>query len=462
MKEFFGRENYYLRLLSDFMLVVIAYYITAIVSYKGSFLHDREILLVLIITWYFSSKWIHIYDDFRTLKYIDEFFLLLPMICIQGVVLILGFFLVDNHENARKFVFEYLLLLMLPLGIKKYISKKVYQHFRRNGTNQRNLLIVGSSNMGMSFYDFVSENSQFGYKPVGFVDDSKPLYLNELYKGTLKDIHQVIVDYKVDEVIVAMSNFDRKSLQEIIMVGEKNAIRTRIIPDYFSFNSNKFRMEMFGNFPVITVRDEPLNKFHWRVIKRFVDIVFSLLVCVLLFSWLFPIIMLLIRLDSKGNVFFIQDRWGRNNQLIRCFKFRTMRADSKVVVAGKFQQTTAGDARITKIGAFLRKTNLDELPQFINVLLGNMSVVGPRPHAVPHNIESQALIDNYSLRHWVKPGITGWAQVNGLRGETKDFSLMRKRVEFDIWYIENWTPWLDFKIVGMTIYNIFKGDEMAY
>jgi putative colanic acid biosynthesis UDP-glucose lipid carrier transferase len=139
-----------------------------------------------------------------------------------------------------------------------------------------------------------------------------------------------------------------------------------------------------------------------------------------------------------------------------------MRADSKVVVAGKFQQTTAGDARITKIGAFLRKTNLDELPQFINVLLGNMSVVGPRPHAVPHNIESQALIDNYSLRHWVKPGITGWAQVNGLRGETKDFSLMRKRVEFDIWYIENWTPWLDFKIVGMTIYNIFKGDEMAY
>lgn len=139
-----------------------------------------------------------------------------------------------------------------------------------------------------------------------------------------------------------------------------------------------------------------------------------------------------------------------------------MNVDSELVIHGKFQQTTANDPRITKVGAFLRKSSLDELPQFINVILGKMSVVGPRPHAVPHNVESQMKINNYSVRHWVKPGITGWAQVNGLRGETKEFDLMRKRVEFDIWYIENWSIWLDTKIFLKTIYNIVKGDTMAY
>lgn len=462
MKDYFGRENYYLRLITDVVVLLISFYLTSIVSHRNSYIHDREVFVLLVVIWYFSSKIIQIYDDFRTLKFIDEFLLLLPVVAVQALVLVIFFFFLNDRDNARKFVLDYCGILLVAMTFKKFLFKKIFQQLRRKGQNIRNLLIVGSSDMGVSFFDFVKNNAQFGYNPVGFIDDTKSLYLNGLYKGNFDEVDKVIVENNIDEIVVAMPQFNKQQLDKIISAGEKNAIRTRIIPDYFRFSSNKFKMGMFGNFPMITVRDEPLNLVHWRIVKRTIDIVFSVLVCLFIFSWLFPIIAILIRLESKGNVFFVQERWGRNKEIIRCLKFRTMFVESKVVVDGKFQQTTENDPRITKIGRFLRKTNLDELPQFINVLMGSMSVVGPRPHAIQHNIESQALIHNYAVRNWVKPGVTGWAQVNGLRGETKDFSLMRKRVVFDIWYIENWTPWLDFRIVIMTVYNMVKGEDMAY
>lgn len=417
---------------------------------------------ILVFAWYFSSKWINIYDDFRTLKFIDEILLLLPVVALQALVMIVCFFVIDDHNYARRFVLDYSLFLSGILAVKKYTFKKIFQSLRVKGGNVRNLLIIGSNDIGMSFFDFIKSNNQFGYKVVGFIDSAKDVRLNGLYKGRIEDIERIICESKAHEIIIALPDFDKKQIDYIVSIGEKKAIRTRIIPEYFRFNSNKFRMEMFGNFPIVTVRDEPLNQSHFRLSKRFLDIFLSLFLCVFIFSWLFPIIALLIKLDSKGSVFYMQERWGLNNENFRFFKFRTMRADSKLVVEGKFQQTIANDPRITRVGAFLRKTSLDELPQFFNVLLGNMSIVGPRPHAVPHNIESQVKINNYSLRHWVKPGITGWAQVNGLRGETKEFDLMRKRVEFDIWYIENWTPWLDVRIFSMTVYNFVKGDLMAY
>jgi putative colanic acid biosynthesis UDP-glucose lipid carrier transferase len=333
---------------------------------------------------------------------------------------------------------------------------------RAKGKNVKNLLIVGSTESGLSFFNFIKANPHFGYHAVGFVDYKKNESLNGQYKGNIDEIERVIMEYKVDELIVALPTFDKKQLNKLTRISENKGIRTRIIPDYFNFNSNKYRMEMFGKFPIILVRDEPLNHFFSRFIKRSMDVLLSLLICIFILSWLLPIVAILIKMDSKGSVFYLQPRWGQDNKLFTCLKFRTMRADSNLVVAGKFQQTTEKDNRITKIGAFLRKTSLDEFPQFLNVLWGDMSIVGPRPHAVPHNEESQLLINNYSIRHWVKPGITGWAQVNGLRGETKDFQLMRRRVEFDIWYIENWTPWLDFKIFAMTIYDFIKGDQLAY
>jgi putative colanic acid biosynthesis UDP-glucose lipid carrier transferase len=456
------RDNYAFRILSDLASIVIAYCFTSIFIYRNYFIQDKVILLFLILAWYFSSKWTNLYDDFRTLKFIDEFLLLLPIVALQALIMIVCFFVMNDHAYARRFVLDYSIGLLGILVTKKYLFKKIYQHFRLKGSNVRNLLIIGSNDIGLSFFDFIKSNNQFGYKVVGFIDATKNDRLNGLYKGRIEDIERIIGENEADEIIIALPDFDKDQINYIISIGEKKAIRTRIIPEYFRFNSNKFTMEMFGNFPMVTVRDEPLNQIHCRLVKRMLDVFVSLFLCVFIFSWLFPIIAILIKLDSKGSVFYIHERWGRNNEHFKFFKFRTMRVDSELVIEGKFQQTTANDARITPIGAFLRKTSLDELPQFFNVLLGNMSIVGPRPHAVPHNIESQVRINNYSIRHWVKPGITGWAQVNGLRGETKEFDLMRRRVEFDIWYIENWTPWLDIRIFSMTVYNFVKGDLMAY
>ena len=463
MKYHFTEKNYNItKVSSDFAILILSYYLTSILSHRNEFIHDREILLLLVVSWYFSSKWIDIYDDFRTLKFIDELLLLLPLIIVQALIIIVAFFMTNDHIHVRKFVFEYCAWLFGILVIKKYLFKKIYQYLRRSGDNVKNVLIIGSNDIGMSFFNFLNSNSHFGYSVVGFVDSTKNAQLNGLYKGKIEEIERIINENKADEIIVALPDFNKSELDFIIGVGEKKAIRTRIIPDYFKFNSNKYKMEMFGSFPMVTVRDEPMNQIHFRFLKRLGDIVCSIFVCVFIFSWLFPIVALLIKMDSAGDVFYIQERWGKDNKQFRFFKFRTMNIDSQLVVKGKFQQTTKNDSRITKIGVFLRNTSIDELPQFFNVLMGNMSIVGPRPHAIPHNEESLRLIHNYSVRHWVKPGITGWAQVNGLRGETKDFSLMRKRVEFDIWYIENWSVWLDVKIFFMTIYDMVKGDIMAF
>jgi putative colanic acid biosynthesis UDP-glucose lipid carrier transferase len=195
-----------------------------------------------------------------------------------------------------------------------------------------------------------------------------------------------------------------------------------------------------------------------RVVKRLFDIAFSLFVIVFIFSWLYPILALLIKLESPGPVIFKQERSGRNNVQFYCYKFRSMRVNDEC----HLKQASKNDCRITRIGRILRKTSLDELPQFFNVLLGNMSVVGPRPHMLKHTEHYREVVDQYMVRHYMKPGITGWAQVNGYRGETIELGLMEKRVEHDIWYMENWSALLDIKIVMLTVLNVIKGEKNAY
>jgi exopolysaccharide biosynthesis polyprenyl glycosylphosphotransferase len=212
-----------------------------------------------------------------------------------------------------------------------------------------------------------------------------------------------------------------------------------------------------GKFAVLSNRYEPLEEIENRIKKRVFDIIFSSLVIVFVMSWLFPIIGLIIKLQSPGPVLFKQLRSGKDNRPFLCYKFRSMRLNNE-----NHKQATIDDDRITKIGRFLRRTSLDELPQFLNVLLGDMSTIGPRPHILTMTNEYSQIINQYMVRHLLKSGITGWAQVNGFRGETKDPELMRKRVEYDIWYLENWSMGLDLKIVFMTILQVIKGDKNAY
>ncbi len=456
-------KNRHQRQFVDIVLLGFAFYLAISLSGKESSNTQFLIPILLIFIWYFTSKYTNLYDDFRTTSFVEEMLVMLPNILFQLISIGFIYFIVNDNDHVRTIALLYIILVTVFLTLKKYFLKQWKLYNWITGIDTKNLLIIGSGEQAVAFYNTALHNKQFGYNPVGFLEDDMPNKLHGKFLDKIDNLEKVIEKYNVDEIIISLSNYETEKVKKILVIADKYAIRTKIIPEYFQFFSNKFKMDIFGHLPIITVREEPLEEFHWYMLKNLFDIFFTLLLFVFVFSWLFPIIAIAIKLDSKGPVFYIQDRWGKNGKPFKCIKFRSMVHNANTVREnGRFNQTVKNDSRVTKVGAFLRKTNFDELPQFFNVLWGNMSVIGPRPHAVQHSIESKEQIDNYLLRHLIKPGITGWAQVNGYRGETSDIFLMKKRVEFDIWYIENWTPWLDMKVIIMTIYSMIKGDLMAY
>ncbi|OFX67447.1 MAG: hypothetical protein A2X12_11410 [Bacteroidetes bacterium GWE2_29_8] len=235
-------------------------------------------------------------------------------------------------------------------------------------------------------------------------------------------------------------------------------MRLKLVPDFSGFLNKKVEIKFYNKIPILTLHKEPLENPVNRIIKRFFDIIFSSLVILIVFPLIFPIIALIIKLTSRGPVFYKQKRAGRNYKVFIIWKFRSMTLGNNK----EYIQAKKEDARVTKIGKFIRKTSIDELPQFLNVLMGDMSVVGPRPHPLKLDEEYKMLVDQYMIRNWVKPGITGFAQVKGFRGETESKWKMHKRVQYDIWYIENYTFFLDMYIIVNTILNIFKGEKNAY
>jgi putative colanic acid biosynthesis UDP-glucose lipid carrier transferase len=277
--------------------------------------------------------------------------------------------------------------------------------------------------------------------------------------GGFDAIEEFILEEKVDEMYVALHIDNLEVINKLVKICEHNMVRIKFIPDFQLYTkSSKVEVTFYENTPVLMFRREPLEFTSNRIIKKVFDICFSSLVILLIFPWLFPIIMLIIKLESKGPVFFKQERSGRDNRSFMFLKFRSIHIND----LAHEKQTEKGDARITKFGAFIHRTSIDELPQFFNVFWGDMSVVGPRPHMVNLAKEYSELINNYLVRQYAKPGITGWAQVNGYRGETKELIDMENRVDYDIWYIENWSLLLDIKIIIRTIINIFTGEENAY
>jgi Undecaprenyl-phosphate glucose phosphotransferase len=268
------------------------------------------------------------------------------------------------------------------------------------------------------------------------------------------------VENQIDELFCALPNNEEDKIRELIEFGDENLIRVKIVPDLTKFlthHLNKIEIDYYGQIPVMTMRSEPLESFVNRFIKRGFDIAFSILIIVFILSWLFPLVALIIKLTSKGPILFVQERSGLRNRSFQVIKFRSMYVNDDA----HHRQAYKNDERITPIGKFLRRTNLDELPQFINVFLGQMSVIGPRPHMLKHTEEYSKIIDKFMVRHLVKPGITGWAQVNGYRGETRNPKDMEGRVRADVWYIENWSFALDVKIIMLTVINMLRGEENA-
>ncbi|HQV50752.1 MAG: exopolysaccharide biosynthesis polyprenyl glycosylphosphotransferase [Flavobacteriales bacterium] len=328
-------------------------------------------------------------------------------------------------------------------------------------TAVKDLVIVGNSPAAEDIFQYCQDQTVRGYRFCGvFSDEPIEGKLGSRLIGDVESAKAYTLQNKIDIVYCALPGTRRQEITDLMEFCERNTIRFRVIPSAESFIPvvNASQLEFHGAVPVSKLRREPLDKKLSRVVKRVFDFVFSLSVILFIFTWLFPILALLIKLSSRGPVFFKQNRLGRDNKSFVCWKFRSMKmnkeADSK--------QAVKNDPRVTVVGRFLRKSNLDEMPQFLNVLTGQMSVVGPRPHPLKLNDQYRDIIDKYMVRHFVRPGITGWAQVNGLRGETRTPELMERRVDLDIWYLENWSFFLDLKIIVKTVTNMFGKDPNAY
>jgi len=333
------------------------------------------------------------------------------------------------------------------------------KYARKLGYNFRTILFVGNPNKHPILLQFLQNDLYLGYKLIGYINIENTGHSNLTYLGDLTDLEQLHASNNINEVFVASELGTETLIDKILLYCDKNFIRVKFAPIFHSeISFRRINIDFYNNVPIVSFRKEPLELPGNRIIKRIMDIIFSISVLVLLLSWLYPLIALLIKASSKGPVLFKQVRTGEHGKVFTCYKFRSMQMNSNANLI----QATKNDTRTTGLGKFLRKTNLDELPQFFNVLIGNMSVVGPRPHMLKHTEHYSELMQNYLVRHLSKPGITGWAQVNGFRGEIELVEDLENRVNSDIWYVENWSFLLDLKIIGLTILNMIRGQEKAY
>jgi putative colanic acid biosynthesis UDP-glucose lipid carrier transferase len=277
-------------------------------------------------------------------------------------------------------------------------------------------------------------------------------------KIEISEAKDYILKNKIDEIYGTIDSLRQREIDDLINFADNNLKTIKLIPDSDSVFYRNLALDYYGYLPIISLRKIPLDIEVNKRFKRFFDVIFSILMFATIFFWFFPIIALLIKIESKGPVFFKQIRNGLNNKEFKCYKFRSMFLNSEANI----KQVERNDPRITRIGKLLRKTSLDELPQFINVLKGEMSVVGPRPHMVKETERFAENINKFMVRHLIKPGITGLAQVSGYRGEVETENDIKGRVKYDIFYIENWSFSLDVKIIFLTVFNIFKGEKKAY
>jgi exopolysaccharide biosynthesis polyprenyl glycosylphosphotransferase len=278
------------------------------------------------------------------------------------------------------------------------------------------------------------------------------------YLGGIDQLFDDLENTKISSIIFCDDNIDVELYKKIVDVAEHKMIRIYMVPGFKYVNLGPYYLDVIHEVPFLKLLREPLSNPKKQILKRSFDVGFSLFVMIFLLSWLIPVIALIIKLESNTSVFFLQKRSGLNNETFNCIKFRSMAVNKNA----DLETASKNDPRVTKFGAFMRKTSIDELPQFINVFLGEMSIVGPRPHMVSQTEMYSKITKKYMTRHIVKPGITGWAQVMGSRGEIFSHRDMERRIEKDIWYIQNWSFFLDIKIIFLTLYNILKGDEQAY
>ena len=369
-----------------------------------------------------------------------------------------SFFVVFSNQEiiSRNFVLHFAGVLFLFIPIERVIVHLVVNKYRKWGGNYRNAIIIGYDQLGFSLFDAINKNKNLGIRCTGFYGSSTQIVTKYPLKGNLKAFLKSDLE-KVDFVYVS-ENIVREELNQIIELSDASFVKVKLLPHFKTDFLKSYALKLIDNINIIDVNYLPLDHAFNRFLKRSFDVLFSLIMLLFVLSWLYPIIALIIFLESRGPILFKQYRNGKNNEVFRCLKFRTMylneEADQK--------WATKNDHRVTYFGAILRRTSLDELPQLINVLIGDMTIVGPRPLPVKLNEQYINQIKSYSQRHTFKPGITGLAQALGHRGEIKDLREIKNRVTLDRFYLNNWSVYLDVKIIFITFFELIKGQDTAY
>ncbi len=418
-----------------------------------SFLFINNIIWIILITIcgvYFKKSITH-FETF-TKRTVQVFLLWI----LLGVL----YLYISNEGHTNRifisiFVFSYSIGLLLNrflyLGVRNYFKHKDYL--------VNKIIILGYNETAIKLASYFEEES-INSNLIGFVENYKNV--NEITHypilSEIKNLISIALKFNVKEIYSTISPKQNKYIYSLMQQAENNCIHFRVVPNLSDFLNNAVLVDYIRDLPILSNRHEPLEDMGHKIEKRIFDIFISSLVIIFILSWLIPLIAIIIKLESKGPIFFSQKRTGKNNSTFDCLKFRSMRVNKDA----DFKQASQNDNRITKVGKFIRKTSLDEFPQFLNVFIGQMSIVGPRPHMVKHTNDYSKIVDDYMVRHFLKPGITGWAQINGFRGEIKNSLQIKMRIHNDIWYLENWNVWLDVKIIFITIYSVFKGDKKAY
>lgn len=395
-------------------------------------------------------------DRYQSVTFVNVSKTAFRLLFTHFLLLITVIFLFDREDIPRSFiVFHYLLFSLFLLGFR-YFYIFVYRRFSLFKYDKRRVVIIGNGEMSYKAASYLGRPDS-GYEFVGVFNDVDDPRHRLPMLGRKSDCINYCVKHNVKEIFSTLMPESGEDFRELINRAEQECIRVKFLPDFKMIFARDVNLSIDNDLLMIRFRDEQLEKFENRIIKRAFDLCFTMILIVTVLWWLIPILSLLVLVTSGYPVFFIQKRSGRDGRVFDCYKFRTMRinpeADEKAV--------EPNDPRLTRFGAFLRRTSLDELPQFFNVIKGDMSVVGPRPHMIRHTREYSAIISRYMVRHFLKPGITGWAQTNGFRGDITG-NRMEERVKKDIWYIENWSFLLDIQIILKTIRLMFTGDKHAY
>ena len=452
----------YILLFTDLIILNFIYYVTYLIFQNTQISPDFELNKPLIVIcnllWLMNAALWGLYTSY-TVRKLERIY----RGTARSFLMHFALFTLYLYFSLNSFSFTFLATfyggLAAALIASRFAGTVIQFVFLKKFKLAKKIAVMGSNSTAVRIATYFSKHRSVQF--YGTVGDDDAIYAQDgdvMTQTVSRQLAEAAANGVMD-VYVAVAPERMGDVKPLLLEAEKQCVRLKFIPDFAGAIGSPYTVSyMGGEFPIISLRQEPLEEMGNRFKKRAFDIMFSVCVILFILSWLYPLLAIIIKSQSRGPVLFKQLRSGRNDEPFWCYKFRSMKVNND----SDKKQATRDDDRVTAIGKFMRRTSLDEMPQFFNVFLGNMSIVGPRPHMLKHTEEYKAIIDQYMVRQFLKPGITGWAQVNGFRGETKTSVDMENRVKCDIYYLENWSTMLDVRIIFMTIINVVQGEKNAF